>query len=79
MDVTSSGCESDAEPISTDMLEYICGSSQYHPRINRRDTRYKIRDRIKGGQLEWNGALLLTLNIGKGLHKVFKAVVSDIL
>ena len=78
MDVTSSGCESDAEPISTDMLEYICGSSQYHPIINRRDARCKIHNCIIWGQAEWKGALLSTQNMGKGLHKVFKAVVNEI-
>ena len=34
MDTISSGDESDAEPVSTDMLENICEGSQYHPRIN---------------------------------------------
>ena len=36
MDVMSSGDESDAEPMSTDMLEYIRGRSQPHLIIDRR-------------------------------------------
>ena len=42
MDVMSSGDESDAEYMSTDMLEDICGVSQSHPSVNRREERYKI-------------------------------------
>ena len=62
----SSGNESDSEPMSTDMLEDICGRSKYHPSINRRETRYKIYDRIKQNIYEWNGLLLSTQNMGKG-------------
>ena len=47
MDEISSGDESDAETMSTDMLEDICDGSQYHPSINRREARYKIHDCIK--------------------------------
>ena len=39
MDSMSSGNEPDAEPMSTDMLEDIRNSSQYHPSIKRRETR----------------------------------------
>ena len=46
------GDESDDEPMSTDMLENICDGRQYHPDINRRDERYKIRDFIK--KENWN-------------------------
>ena len=79
MDVMSSGNDSDAKPMSTDMLEYICDSSQSHPCINRREARYKVRDQIKRGQAKWKGALLSTQNMGKSLHKLFKAVVNEIL
>ena len=41
MDVMDSGDESDDEPTSTDMLEDICDGIKYHPRLNRRETRYK--------------------------------------
>ena len=54
----SSGNESDDRPISTDMLEYVCDGSQYHLSINRRDTRYKIRDSFKQRQAYWRGLLL---------------------
>ena len=47
MDVMSSGNWSDAEPISTDMLGDIHGSSQSRLSVNRRYERCKIRDRIK--------------------------------
>ena len=72
-----SGDESDDESMSMEMLEDICDSSQSHPSVNRRDTRYKIRDSIKQSQPKWKGALLSTQNMGKGLHKVFKAVVNE--
>ena len=58
MDVMSSGDESDIEPMYTDMLEDICDRSQYHPIINRREARYKIRDGFKQRQVGWKGALL---------------------
>ena len=79
MDAMSSGDESDAEPMPTDMLEYICDGSQSHPSINRREARYKIRDRFKQVQAEWQGSLLSMRNMGKVLQKSFKAVVNDIL
>ena len=54
MDTMSSGDESDAEPMSTDMLEDICNGSQSHLIINRREALYKICDSIKQGRAEWN-------------------------
>ena len=42
-----SGDESDHEPISTEMLEYIRDRSQSHLSVNRREAHYKIRDRIR--------------------------------
>ena len=47
-----SGDESDDDPMSTEMLEYIRDRSQSHPNVNKREARYKIRDRIKQRQLE---------------------------
>ena len=61
------------------MLEDICDVSKSHPRINRREACYKIRDCIKQSQAEWKGALLSTRNMGKVFHKLFKAVVNEIL
>ena len=70
--------EFDYEPMSTEMLEDICDGSQTNLNVNRRESHYKIRDRIKQKQSEWKGALKATLNVGKCLHKVFKTVVKDI-
>ena len=77
IDAMSLGDESDAEPMSTQMLEDIRDGNQSHPRVNRRDALYKICDCIKQIQAEWKGALLSTQNMGKYLHKAFKAVVND--
>ena len=70
--------ESDYDIISTEMLEDICDRSQTHPKINRRESRYKILDRIKQRKLQRKGVLKATQSMGKGLHKTFSAVVKDI-
>ena len=49
--------ESDHDIISTEMLEDIHDGSQTHRKVNSREARYKIRDRIRQRQLEWKGAL----------------------
>ena len=74
----SSGDESDDEPMSTKMLEDIQDGSQSHSSVNMLEARYKICDRIKLSKVEWKGELLSTWNMGKGLHKVFKAVANEI-
>ena len=79
MDAINSGFESDHYLISTEMLEYNRYGSQTHPNVNRREARYKIRDRIRQRQSECKGALKATRSMGKGLHKVFITVVKDIL
>ena len=79
MDVIDSGDRSDYEPISTVMLEYICDGSQSDLSIKRREARYNIRDHINWIQAELKEALLSTQNMGKGLHKVFKSSVNEIL
>ena len=73
-----SGDKPDDEPMYTKMLEDIRNRSKSHPNVNRREARYKIRDRIKQRQLEGKGALKATQNMGKGLHKVLKTVVKGI-
>ena len=78
IDTINSDDESDHDLISTEMLEDICDRSQTHPNVNRREARYKIRDRIRQRQLEWKGALKATRSMGKGLHKVFSTVVKEI-
>ena len=75
MENINSGDESDHDLISTEMLEEICDGSQTHQNINRRESRYKIRDRIRQRQSEWKGVLKATGITGKGLHKVFSRVV----
>ena len=75
----SSGDEFDAEPMYTETLEDIFDGIQSYPNINSTEACYKIRDRIKKIRTEWKGLLLSTRNMGKGLHKLFKAVVNDIL
>ena len=79
MDTISSDDESDAEPISTEMLEDMRYGGQSHLIINRIEAQYKIRYHIKRIQEEWKGALLSTRNMVKVLHNLFKAVVNDIL
>ena len=78
MDAMDSGDESDDEPISTEMLEDILDGSHSHPRVNRREARYKIHDSIKQRQLERKGAFKYTQNMGKGLQKVFGTDVEEI-
>ena len=78
MDAINSGDESDHDLIYTEMLEDICGRSQTHSNINRREARYKICDCISKIQSEWKGALKATQSTEKGLHKVFSTVVKEI-
>ena len=47
MDAISSDDESDAETISTDMVEYFRDISQYNLSINTREVCYNIRDHFK--------------------------------
>ena len=60
MDSINYGDESDHDLISTEILEEICDGSQTHPNVNRREARYKVRDRIRQKQPEWKGALKST-------------------
>ena len=70
--------ESDHDLISTEMLHDIRDGSQTHPNVNKREARYKIRDRIRQRKSEWKGALKATRSMGKGLQKVFSTVVKEI-
>ena len=47
IDAINSGDESDHDLISKEMLVEIRDGSQTHPNVNRREARYKIRDRIR--------------------------------
>ena len=53
MENINSGDESYYDLIYTEMLEDIGDGSHTHPNVNRIEARYKIRDRIRQGQLEW--------------------------
>ena len=79
MDAMDYGNESDHDPMSMEVLEDIRDGIQYHPNVNRRQACYKIRDHIKQRQSEWKAALKSTPNMGKGLQKVFKTAVKEIL
>ena len=47
MEDINSGDESDHDFISTEMLQDIRDGSQTHPDVNKRESRYKIRDHIR--------------------------------
>ena len=79
MEYINSGDESDHDLISTEMLEDIRDVSQTHLNVNRREARYKIRDRISQSQSEWEGALKAMQSMGKVLHKLISTVVKEIL
>ena len=50
MENLDSSDESDHDLISMEILEDICGGSQTHPNVNKRESRYKICDRIRRRQ-----------------------------
>ena len=60
MDAINSDDDSDHDIISTDMIDDIRDGSQTHLNVNRREARYKTRDRIRHRQSEWKGALKAT-------------------
>ena len=64
--------------ISTELLQDIRDGNQNHPKIDKREARMAIRDRIKQKKSEWKGALRGTHKMGKGLHKVFSIIVKEI-
>ena len=70
--------KSDHDLISLETLEDIRDGSQTRQTVNKREARWKIRDRIKQRQSEWKGELKSTRNMGKGLHKVFSTIVKEI-
>ena len=68
----------DDDFISTETLHDICDVNQTHPKIDKRDARLKIRDRIKQKKSQQKGALRATHKMVKGLHRVFSTIVSEI-
>ena len=59
-------------------LEDIWGVSQIHPEINARDAKYKICDHSRLIQNECKGEELSEKSMGKRLHKIFKAFVTEL-
>ena len=55
----------DDDLTSTETLYDIRDGNQTHPKINKRESRMAIRDRIKQNKLQWKGALRAT-------HKMVK-------
>ena len=56
----------DDDLISTETLHGIRDGNQTHPKINQREARMAIRDRIKQKKSQWKGALRVTHKMGKG-------------
>ena len=71
--------KSDDNLISTETLHDNRDGNQTHPKIDKREARMAIRDRIKQNKSEWKGALRAMHKMGKGLHGVFSTIVSEIL
>ena len=69
----------DDDLISTETLHDIRDGNKTHPDIDKREARLAIRDRILKKKSQWKGALRATHKMGKGLHRVFSTIVSDIL
>ena len=78
IDELSTDDEYDEGYISTNAIEDIWNGKNLHTDINTRYARLKIRDRIKQAQSELEGSELPEKRMYKGLHKVFKDVVSEI-
>ena len=78
MENIHSNDESDHDLLSTEILQDICDGSQTRTNVNKREARYKIRDRVRQRQSEWKGAFKNMRSMGKDLHKVFSRVVKNI-
>ena len=70
--------DSDDGSLSMSALEEIWDQSYVHPHIIAIDARFRIRDCIRQAQCEWKGEKLSEKRVGKGLYKVFKAVVNEL-
>ena len=69
----------DDDLISTETLHDIRDGNQTHPKIDKREARMAMRDRIKQNKSQCIGAFRATQKMGKGLHRVFRNIVSEIL
>ena len=58
--------------ISTETLEDIRDGNQTHPKIDKREARMAIHDRIKQNKSEWKGLLRATHKIGKRFTQSFQ-------
>ena len=76
IDESSNNDNYDEGYISTNYVKGIRGRNCIHPDINAGDDRFKIRDHIRQTQIECKGFEISENSMGKGLHKVFKAVVN---
>ena len=68
----------DDDHISTEMFHDILDGNQTHPSFDKREARLKIRDCINQEKPQCKGALRTTHKMGKGLHRVFSTIVSEI-
>ena len=69
----------DDDLISTETLHDIRDVNQTHLKIDKREARLAIRDRIKQKKSQWKGALRDMHKMGKVLHRIFSTIVSEIL
>ena len=65
----------DDDLISTETLHDIRDRNQTHPKIDKKEARMAIHDRIKQKKPQWKGELKATHKMGKVLHKVFSTIV----
>ena len=68
----------DDDLISTETLHDNRDGNQTHTKIDKREARHAICDRIQQNKSQWKGALRATHKMGKGLHRVFSTIVKDI-
>ena len=68
----------DDDLISTETLHDIRDENQTHLKIDKREARLEVRNRIKQKKSQWKGALRSTHKMGKGIHRVFSTIVSEI-
>ena len=78
MENLDSNEKSDHDIMFTEMLEDIRDGSQTHANVNKKETRYKIRDHVRQKESQWKGALKATRSMGKCFHKVFSTIVKYI-
>ena len=69
----------DDDLISTETLHDIRDGNHTHPKSDKKEAHLAIRDLIKQKKSQWKGALRAKHKTGKGLHRFFSTIVSDIL